>query len=276
MQLELNRQNIENLEKENSAPAISIYLPLAKTLAARKKDRVNLENLLKSAARKIIAAGSDKQFAREFVEPGFKLAHDHFAWKTKSAGMAVFIAAPQILRYFELPLPPKQSVYTGKGFDTARAKKIMEKCRGFYVLAASKNRLAFYRGENGKLRELKLAGLPKKTKDLLPGRDPEKTLQSHGAPMGKRAIFHGHGKGKDTRKEILIKYFKIADKIICRHLAKENAPLVFAGADDIFSIWRQASTYPQLVKKNLKGNFEQAPPEIVSKKALNLLKNAPR
>ncbi len=275
MKIELNQKTIDELAKETIEPCVTIYMPLSKTLRQKSGDKVMLENLLKIAAKKITAGSGNQNYVRKILEPARILAQDHFFWKTNAAGLAFFIAAPKIIRHLELPLAPKQSVYVGKGFDTARALRIMEKCREFFVLATNKNNLTLWAANCGSINKIEIRGFPKHTKDFLPGRDPEKNLQSHGrAPIGKSEIFHGHGKGKDTEKELLLKYFKMADKIIYRYLAKKTAPLVFAGVDEIFSIYRRANNYPHLFKDNLKGNFENETPENILKKSARLLKNA--
>jgi len=277
MELELNAQNIAELEKETIAPCATIYLPLAKTIKEKTaKSKIALENLIKAAEKKMIAAGSGKDYAEKFLKPAQTLSQDHFLWKTNAAGLAIFVAPPDILRYFKLAIAPKESVYVGKGFDTARLKRNFQNCSEFFVLAAGKNSLAFYRADCGKIEELKI-GLPAHTRDFLPGRDPEKSIQGHGrAPIGKARIVHGQGMGKDSAKELLLKYFKMADKIIYRHLSQKNAPLIFAGDNGIFSIYRQANGYSRLMDDNLKGNFENEKKEAILEKSTQLLKNAAR
>lgn len=270
MRLELNQNNVVELKKENSAPCISIYMPLSKTILERSKDRIHLENLLKTAARQIIGAGADKSFAREAVEPGFQLAQDHFFWKTTAPGLAFFIAYPQILRYFELPGTVKESVYVGRGFDLARLQKNLENNHEFFVFVASKKNLALYQTVNGGLQKIKIQGLPENIKSLSPDKTFEKKLQTHGsAPRGKREIFHGQGIGKENEKILLLRYFQIADKALRSLLVNKKDPLVFAGTDSLFTVFRQANTYPHLLVKSLKGNFDNYTQIDLFKKAAN-------
>lgn len=277
MKIELNQKNIAELEKETISPCVTIYLPLEKTIKEKTiKSKVKLENLIKNAEKQLIAGGSEEIYAKKILSPAANLAQDHFVWKNNAAGLAIFIAPPGVLRYFELPETPKEIIYVGKGFDIARLKVIARNCQNFFILAAGKNSLAFYVADCGKIKEEKI-GLPKHTQDFLPGRDPEKSIQFHGRnPAGGQSIIHGQGKGKDKEKDLLLKYFKMADKIIQKHLAKESAPLIFAGDDGIFSIYRRANSYSNLLPVNLKGNFENKNPENALKEAFEIIKNAPR
>jgi Bacterial archaeo-eukaryotic release factor family 7 len=272
MKLEFNQENIAQLEKENAAPCVSIYLPLSKTTREKSSDNVRFENLLKTAARQIIQGGGDKNFARQLVEPGFALTRDHFFWKTGAVSLAIFIAPPQILRYFEVPATIKESVYAGKGFDLARLQKKLDDRRDFYLLAASKNNLALYQNKNDVFKKLTVAGLPENIKELTPDKTFEKKLQSHGgAPAGRSELFHGQGQGKETEKVLVLKYFQIANDALRAVLANGDEPLVFAGSPNLYPIFRKANTYPYLFKIALQGNFDETPPAELQKKALSLL-----
>ena len=267
-------ENVAALEKETSAPAVSIYLPLSKNLSGRKKNRINFENLLKGAAKLIIRGGSDKGFARQFVEPGFVLAQDHFFWKTKAAGFAVFITSPQILRYFELPAAPKESIYVGKGFDVARIKKMAGDEHDFYLLAASKKNLILYKNQNNRFEKISVAGMPNNIEDLEPDNKFGKKLQSHGGGDKKSELFHGHGQGKETEKMLVLKFFQLANDALRPVLANKTEPLVFAGSPNLFPIFRKANTYPNLYKTPIKGNIDNILPEVLFKKASELLKKS--
>jgi len=272
MKLEPTQENINELKKEASAPCISIYMALSKTTQEKEQDKVRFETLLKTAARQIIEGGSDKAFARQAVEPGFLLAQDHFFWKTNATGLAVFIAPPQIIRYFQLPETIKDSVYVGKGFDLARLQKNIQKCRDFFIFKASKNNLVLYRVACGKLEKMEVRNLPENIKSMAPDKSFEKKLQSHGgAPAGRSELFHGQGQGKETEKVLVLKYFQIADNALRNILASRNEPLIFAGSPNLFPIFRKANTYPHLLETALSGNFDKTPPAELQKKARKLL-----
>jgi hypothetical protein len=273
MKLEITEKNIAQLEKDNSAPSVSIYFPLSKSESGRAKDRIRFENMLKEAARKIIAGGSEKSFAREFVEPGFALARDPFFWKTKASGLAFFITSPQILRYFELPAPAKDYLYVGKGFDTSFLRKGLAKIKDYFILAASKKSLALYHAAGDRLQRLSVPGLPVSIADFIPDKSFEKQLQSHGrVPHGKREIMHGHGGKKDLEKTIATKYFTQVDKALRQFLRDKGRPLIFAGDSGNFSLYRRINTYPHLIEGYLAGNFDDTPLPNLFEKAANLYK----
>jgi hypothetical protein len=274
MKLEMTQKNIARLQEENAAFCITIYMPLSKTTREKDSDKVRFENLLKDAARQIIAGGRTKSDARQIVEPGFKLAQDHFFWKTDAAGLAFFISPSGILNYFELHPTVKESVYVGQEFDLSRLMKSFNNCLEFFILALSKNNLSFYKASCDKLEKTVIRNLPENLKSLSPDKTFEKQLQVHGrSPHGKQELIHGQGRGKETEKVLLRRYFQTISTALRPVLVNKKLPLVFAGASNLFPIFRQSIAYSGPLI-NLKGNFDEVPPERIREKALELLKNA--
>jgi hypothetical protein len=274
MKLELTQRNIARLQEENSAFCITIYMPLSKTTREKDSDKVRFENLLKDAARQIITSGSAKSDARQIVEPGFKLAQDHFFWKTDAGGLAFFISPTGALSYFELYSAVKESVYVGQEFDLSRVMKSIRNCQEFFILALSKNNISFYKASCEKLEKAAIRNLPENIKSLSPDKAFEKQLQVHGrSPRGKQELIHGQGRGKETEKILLLRYFQTISAALRPVLANKKFPLIFAGASNLFPIFRQTVAYSGPLI-NLKGNFDEVPPERIREKALELLKNA--
>lgn len=276
MKQTLTLENLSQLSKETVAPAVSIYMPLKISAKGRGENRIRLQNLIKSAEKQIIAGGGEKDFAKQMLAPATELANDGIFWRTTAApGLALFITPPQIFRYFELPDAIEEKISVESGFHLDPLREIMGKNRDFYLLVSSKNNLSLYLGRNGKLEKQNVPNLPKSIESLLPDKKYEKNLESHGTtPGGKMEMMHGQGGKKDDQKILIERYFKIANTALVKFLAKRKEPLMFAGTENLFSIFRQTNSYRGLLNKSLQGNFDDTPPEIIFKKALDLLKNA--
>jgi hypothetical protein len=108
--------------------------------------------------------------------------------------------------------------------------------------------------------EVALEGIPGSLAEALRYDDPEKQLQFHtGTPMGtgkRAALFHGHGVGTDDTKDDILRYFRQIDRGLRALLGEESAPLVLAGVDYLFPIYREANTYPNLLENGITGNPE--------------------
>jgi hypothetical protein len=90
--------------------------------------------------------------------------------------------------------------------------------------------------------------------------DPEKQLQFHTRTPtvggGRAAIFHGHGAGTDDAKNNILRYFQQVDQGLREILREERGPLILAGVDYLFPIYREANSYSHLMNTGIAGNPE--------------------
>jgi hypothetical protein len=69
-------------------------------------------------------------------------------------------------------------------------------------------------------------------------------------------MFHGHGVGKDDSKDRITEYFRLIDDGIHEVLRGEKVPLVFAGVDYLFPMYKEVNSYPGLLDEAVEGNPE--------------------
>jgi hypothetical protein len=130
----------------------------------------------------------------------------------------------------------------------------------FYVLALSQAEVRLFQCTRYSVGEVALESIPGSLAEALRYDDPERQLQFHtGTPTGtgkRAALFHGHGVGTDDTKDNILRYFRQVDRGLRALLGEESAPLVLAGVDYLFPIYREANTYPNLLEKRITGNPE--------------------
>jgi hypothetical protein len=68
------------------------------------------------------------------------------------------------------------------------------------------------------------------------------------------AMVSGHGAVADDVKDNLLKYFRLIDRGLRDLLKDDRAPLVLAGVEYLFPIYREACTYPRLMEEGIAGN----------------------
>ena len=67
------------------------------------------------------------------------------------------------------------------------------------------------------------------------------------------------GKVTEQEKGNLVQYFHEIDRTLREQiLGRENKPLILAGVEYLLPLYRQANSYPHLIKEELTGNFEHA------------------
>jgi len=84
-------------------------------------------------------------------------------------------------------------------------------------------------------------------------------------------MFHGHGTGKDDAKNNILRYFQQVDQGLRNILKEGPAPLVLAGVDYLFPIYREANSYPHLVEQGITGNPESLKAEELHEQARGIV-----
>lgn len=145
----------------------------------------------------------------------------------------------------------------------------------FYVLALSQNQVRLLQGTRYSVDQVDLDGVPQGIEEALRLDPPEKLLQSPARPQGVKGkaapVFHGHGGAPDDPKENILQYLRQVDKGLHDLIGNEHAPLVLAGVEYLFPIYREANTYPHLLEEGIPGNPEGLTAQQLHGQAWNII-----
>jgi hypothetical protein len=111
-------------------------------------------------------------------------------------------------------------------------------------------------------------------KDALRYDDPQKEVGSHAGEKGgtgARVVVHGQGIGAEVQKERLGRYLRAVDDALHDPLVGERAPLVLAGVKYVRAIYRDITTYPQLVEAGISGSPDRVSAEELRARAWGLV-----
>jgi len=252
---------------------VSIYMPTHRVGAGIQQDPIRLKNLLGEAEEALTLSGLRTPEAQELLEPAEKLLQDGLFWQRQSDGLALFLS-PEAFRSYCLPFDFDELVVVTDRFHVKPLLPLLSGGGQFYVLALSQNEVRLLQGTRYSVSEVDLEGMPESLAEALRYEDPEKRLQFHTStrtPGGKGerpAIFHGHGVASaDDPKDYILRYFHRVDEGLRDLLHDETAPLVLAGVDYLFPIYREANTYPHLVDEGIEGNPEELSAEELHEQA---------
>jgi Bacterial archaeo-eukaryotic release factor family 7 len=118
-------------------------------------------------------------------------------------------------------------------------------------------------GTRYSVSEIELEDIPTGLADTLRHDDRGQPLQFHtrvsAGPSGPAPIFFGHGIGGAEDKRTIVRYFRQIDRGLRDLLRDEPAPLVLAGVEYLFPLYREANSYRHLLDEGLAGNPELMP-----------------
>lgn len=260
----LNNSELMALLAPQGAYCVSLYLPTVRIGGdAGQQAPIRLKNLAAEAKELLVARGMRAAEARDFVRPALELAANEGFWKDQCDGLAVFLSSDG-LRSYRLPSSFEELAVVGKQFHIAPLVPLSGDPGRYYILATSENRVRLFAGDRCRARELSVPGLPENLAEALHYdlaglmRPFHSSIVAKG--MGRRGAIHVDASLLDKAKDELIEFFHEIDRPLRKFLDDEKAPLVFAGVDFLFPIFREATSYPHLAGRHVSGNPDRLSP----------------
>jgi hypothetical protein len=270
----LTISDLKTLIEKQIGLCISIYMPTHRAGAETQQDPIRLKNLLGEAEEKLLSYGLRAPEMKKLLKPAQELLDNSFFWQQQSDGLAIFLSS-KISRCYRLPFGFEDLIVVTRRFHLKPLFPFFSGNISFNMLALSKNKVRLFQGNRYTINEIELEGVPKNLAEALKYDDLEKQLQFHTrtprASEKRAAIFYGHGVGKDEAKDNILRYFRQIDLGLKKLFTKEKTPLVFAGVDYLFSLYREANSYPYLLDSGITGNPDELKAEELHKRAWEIV-----
>lgn len=273
---ERDRETLNRLARHDGWPAISVYLPVHRAGAETQQDPIRLKNLLGRASEMLVTGGMRSPEADALLADAWKLQRDPAFWREGFDGLALFIG-PGVFETVRTSRTLPERLRVGTRFLVRPLMPALAPDLRFYVLALSQNRVRLLEGTTEEVRELDPTGVPQGLADALKYDDYEAQVQFHSrtpagaAGRGRRAaVFHGHGGSGETAKDDLFRYFRLVDGGL-KELLAPDVPLLLAGVEYLFPIYREANTHARLLPEFIRGNPDEQPAREIHAEALELL-----
>jgi len=265
---ELSRDELRLLIEKGKAPSLSIYMPTRRAGAEVQQNAIRLKNLLKEAEERLVRGGRRAVEAEKFLEPVQALVKNSPFWRQQSNGLALFLC-PDFFRTYRLPVEFLPSVVLAERFNVKPLLPLFNTEGRFYVLALSQKDVRLLVCSRYGVKETRPEGLPRDIDEALKVDPAGKRLRSRSSSSG------GTGPRGSTAwtdemytKENVLRYLQQIDKSLRAILKDERDPLIFAGVEYVFSLYREVNTYAGLAETAIIGNPDQASAEELHALAL--------
>lgn len=270
----LTREDLREIIENQGEHSVSIFLPTSQARLEAKQGKIKLKNLLRDAENNLENNGLDEKEVEKLLDPIYKFVDDSEFWLDHSDGLAIFVSE-NTLKYYRLPIEFNETVVVSDKFHIKPLLPLFTGDGTFYILAISQNDVRLLQGTRDSISEIDLENVPTSLQEALKYDDPEKQLQ-YNTLQNKRTgsdtlMFHGNGVADEDEKNNILRYFQEVDKGLQEIFEEDNYPLVFAGVDYLFPIYKEANTYNNLVEKDIKGNPEHKNNKELHKEAWKIL-----
>ncbi|HAG85090.1 MAG TPA: hypothetical protein DCL61_29060 [Cyanobacteria bacterium UBA12227] len=276
----LSIDEVKTLVEQPKGWCVSIYMPIYRVGAEIQQNPVRFKNLMREAEDKLVENGLSNREALELLQPAKdKIDSDDNFWQQPNDGLAIFLA-DGVFHYYRLPLSFDELVVVTDHFHLKPLLPLLTEDGRFYILALSQQDIRLFECTRYSVSEVELPDVPKSIDEALLYDETAKDGQfristSKGGtnnPFQHAGSFHGQGSpDQDKHQEEILQFFHTVNDGLQKYLRAKRAPLVLAGVEYLFPIYREANTYPNLIDEGITGNPENAKPEELQAQAWEIV-----
>jgi hypothetical protein len=270
--------DLRELANPREGWCVSIYMPAVIKGQQVRQNPIRYKNLLDQARDELARGGMEATEVESFFAPAEDLLRNEIFWQEQEKSLAVLIS-DDFFRYFQLPELIEEQVLVNRRFYLKPMLPLLYSNEEFYILALSQKQVRLLKATEFEVEEEEVSGLPKNMQDALGYDDLQANLQWQTGTGQvdqsgeRRAMFHGHGEGRDNRKDFLLNYMRVINKAITGYLKDSETPLVLACVEYLQPIYKEANTYLHLSDEVIPGSPEGVRDRALRDQAWKLLKH---
>lgn len=273
----LKKTDLQELVGKDGKWHVSIYMPAHRAGRDQQQNPIRLKNLMAEAEKKLLEYGVRKSDIEEMFGPVEELLNDRDFWQHQREGLVVFLSEGYS-KIYRLPARFDERVVVANSFHVKPILPLLNGNGNFYILALSMNQVRLFLGSRDTISEIELVDMPKSMGEALQIEDLQKNLGFHtdtantvGGTGGERpAIFYGQGVEANKKDEIL-QYFRKVDDGLSRQIDDESVPMVIAAVDYLQPLYRDASSYRNLLQEGIEGSPDRQDARVLHAEAWKLV-----
>lgn len=253
-------EELKNLMACEGAFCLSLYMPTQwqGTGTDTQQNQIRFKNMIRKAEDQLLESGMKVSDIKTFLHPAQELLSEAVFWKNQSKGFALFLA-DGTFKYFKTLRSFNETVLLSKQFHLKPLIPLFEGATSFFILAFSQNNVRLIRCTGQTAQETILSEAPTNMNEALNLDTFEKRRQRHTG-------------GEDVKANLHL-YFQILDKALKIHITDRQTPLLFAGVDYAFPIFRETTTFPAVTDRHISGNPEDMSIEELHQKGLLIIED---
>jgi hypothetical protein len=254
--------------------SLSIFLPthVHGEEVLQKQDAKLLESELRKIRKKLESLSLDTSEIEDRLKPVEALVADGEFWRNQSDGLAIFISGDWF-KTFRLPLSFTPMYYVGTGFYLVPLVDELIEASPFYLLSLELENIRLFRASRRGMEEVSIEGqIPGQLQDRVGYDYEQKSLQARSqSPGSGKSGYHGHAESDWDRKDEILRYFQSVDKGLAP-LLDPKWPLLIASQEYLAAIYREASSFGNILDETLVTNLSEATLAELHDGAMDLLR----
>ncbi len=259
----ISHTELKQLAEAHGGRYVSLYLPIITSGEEMPQNHLRFKELVHDAGKLLANGGMTQKAIKDFMGPAVELLDRPLFWRTLDRGLAVFISESGI-RVWHLPIECEEICVVSKRFYLLPLIAWRHWDAPFFVLAVSQNKVRLLHGSRNRMEEIKVPNLPTSLVAALHYDTREGLYQTHtGRPelhTKEGAVYTGQGGEVDVAKDELAEFCRLIDAAVYNYLHTRSEPLIYAGVELMYAIYRRHNHYPHFMQKVVSGNADLLSP----------------
>ncbi|UPA23068.1 hypothetical protein K8942_02535 [Candidatus Peribacteria bacterium] len=238
---------------DTEGPCISVYLPVLPGLTHAVENIERLNRMLDDMEGKLQSYGLEGKAKSQFLASARAYADTELASGVDDGSLALFLS-PSSFHAVLLSVKTTERLMIGRRFYITPLLSFLFSSMHYFILALSRNTAHFMEVTGTTIESREISGMPHSVAEAWAGMERmEENQQSHSSGNGMSA-FHGQGGAKDENEVETKAYVQKIAKSLHAFLHEQHAPLVFAGVEELYGIYKQVDTSGRLLEEYIHGN----------------------
>jgi hypothetical protein len=246
----------------------TVYMTIAMELHAstltNDKDRIEFENLISEARKKL--NNSDLDEKEQLLEQLDVLMNHRDTLIQFIGGLAIYVT-PEDIYFYHLAIPVNSRVQISKLPYVLPLASNFQYTRDYHLLVLNKESIRLFEGHSGRIEELPLDEIEDAPVDLETalGTEKDKSSLTYGSYSGGFAqggnrggagqAFHGHGDVSEEKDIDRERYFQIVDDFVYNEFSnKKKLPLIIYSIEDNQAVFQEISQNEYLADTGISGS----------------------
>lgn len=239
---------------------ITIVQELHATTLTNDKDRIQFENLI-SEARKRVEESELKE--KDALLEQLNRALNNRDSLVKFIGALVIYITPNDIFFYHLSISVTDHVYISELPYILPVAANAQYTRDYHLLVLNRESIRLFEGHGDKLQELDLSEYEEAPVDLETALGTEKeggslnfgTYSTGSSQAGSGQFFHGHNETSQEKDIDRERYFRLVDRFIIDNFSNElNYPLIVYSVEENQSVFKEISNNRYLNDVNIIGS----------------------
>jgi release factor family 3 len=237
----LSAEYFQELLADQTPPCISLYMPTLRAKPPAAENSRRFDNLIRLASHQLEKAFSYAE-SQSLLNKFHELKSDDGFWAHLGNGLAVF-GSPTIFQAHKLQRPVPELVEVADSFHLKPLIRAHQFAGHFEVLCLTQRSVRLLEGNQDRLEEVELRGVPRSVQEALAdGVNETAPGDTSIAPMS----------ANNTQ---LDRFFRIVDQTLWQnHSRQSSLPIILCAVPEYHSSFQQISKNPNLLKEGIKLN----------------------